>query len=247
MKVGLFIPCYIDQFYPQVGVATLRLLESLGVEVGFPLQQTCCGQPMANSGFEKLAQPCNENFVENFRGYDYIVGPSGSCILHVKEHLHSKDHEEEAGSIRKKVYELCEFLTDVLQIKDLPKARFPHKVGLHVSCHGQRGLGLSSASEIVGRSFSKPEQLLSMVKGIELIPLKQKDECCGFGGSFCVFEEAVSAKMGKDRVADHVNHGAAYITGGDVSCLMHMEGIVRRQKNPVKVLHIAEILASGLD
>jgi L-lactate dehydrogenase complex protein LldE len=247
MKVGLFIPCYIDQFYPQVGVATLRLLESLGVEVGFPLQQTCCGQPMANSGFEKLSQPCNENFVENFRGYDYVVGPSGSCILHVKEHLHSKDHPEEAGSIRKKLYELCEFLTDVLEIKQLPKARFPHKVGLHVSCHGQRGLGLSSASEIVGQSFSKPEQLLRLVKGIELITLKQRDECCGFGGTFCVFEEAVSAKMGKDRVADHLNHGAEYITGGDVSCLMHMEGIVRRQKSSVKLLHIAEILASGLE
>ncbi len=246
IKVGLFIPCYIDQFYPQVGVATLRLLESLGVEVGFPLNQTCCGQPMANSGFEKLAQPCNENFVENFRNFDYIVGPTGSCVLHVKDHLHSDRFPEEAERIRIHILELCEFLTDVLKINDLPKAYFPHKVGLHTGCHGQRGLGLSSASEIVGQSFSKTEQLLAMVKGLELVPLQQPDECCGFGGTFCVFEEAVSAKMGKDRVADHVQHGAEYITGGDVSCLMHLEGIVRRQKNPVQVLHIAEILASGL-
>lgn len=246
MKIGLFIPCYIDQFYPQVGVATLKLLESLGLDVGFPLNQTCCGQPMANSGFEKLAQPCNENFAENFRGFNYIVGPSGSCVLHVKEHLHSDKYHHDAEIIRHQVYELCEFLTDVLGITELPKAYFPHKVGFHISCHGQRGLGLSSASELVGNTFSKPGKLLSMVKELELVPLSQTDECCGFGGTFCVFEEAVSSKMGKDRVADHVRHGAEYITGGDVSCLMHMEGIARRQKNPVKVVHIAEILASGL-
>jgi len=246
MKVGLFIPCYIDQFYPQVGIATLRLLESLNVDVSYPLGQTCCGQPMANSGFEKLAQPCNENFAENFSDFDYIVGPSGSCVLHVKEHLHSDRYPAAAGRIRKRVFELCEFLTDVLGVQSLPGAHFPHKVGLHVSCHGQRGLGLSSASEIVGKAFSKPEQLLKMVDGIELISLKQPDECCGFGGTFCVFEEAVSAKMGKDRVADHLSHGAEYITGGDVSCLMQLEGIARRQQAPIKVLHIAEILASGL-
>ncbi len=246
MKVALFLPCYVDQFYPQVGIATLRLLESLGVDVDYPLHQTCCGQPMANSGFEKLAGPCNENFVRNFTGFDYIVSPSGSCVLHIKEHLHSADNEPEAGHIRGQMYELCEFLTDVLRVKELPGTRFPHRVGLHTSCHGQRGLGLSSASEIVGRKFSKPEHLLGMVTGLELVPLAQPDECCGFGGTFCVSEEAVSAKMGKDRVADHLRHGAEYITGGDVSCLMHLEGILRRRQHPVKVLHIAQILASGV-
>ncbi len=244
--IGLFIPCYVDQFYPQVAVASLRLLESLGLQVEYPLQQTCCGQPMANSGFEKLAGPCNDNFINNFRDFDYIVSPSGSCVLHVKEHLHSTKAEPEARRIRQRVYELCEFLTDVAGVKALPGARFPHRVGFHQSCHGQRGLGLSSASELVEKPFSKPGQLLGMVEGLELISLHQVDECCGFGGTFCVFEEAVSAKMGKDRVADHLTHGAEYITGGDVSCLMHLEGIIRRQKNPVKVLHIAEILATGL-
>lgn len=246
MKAGLFIPCYIDQFYPQVGIATLKLLEQLGIEVAYPLNQTCCGQPMANSGFENMAGACNENFVENFKGYDYIVCPSGSCVLHIKEHLHSEKSEREAERIRGKVYELCEFLTDILQITSLPKAYFPHKVGLHTSCHGQRGLGLSSASEIVGEKYSKPEKLLNMVAGLELISLNQADECCGFGGTFSVFEEALSAKMGKDRVADHLQHGAEYITGGDVSCLMHMEGILRRQESQVKVLHIAQILTAGL-
>lgn len=240
MRVGLFVPCYVDQFYPNAAIATLQLLRKLGVEVEYPLNQTCCGQPMANSGFEHLTNGCNELFVKNFSGFDYIVAPSGSCVLHVREHLHDKD-ETAAKEIRSKVYELTSFLTDVLQVKQL-KARFPHKVGMHQSCHGQRGLKLSQMSELVAPQFSKPGSLLNMVQDIELIELNRIDECCGFGGTFCVTEEAVSVKMGKDRVADHVKHGAEYITGVDMSCLMHMEGILNRQQSPVKVIHIAEIL-----
>ena len=123
-------------------------------------------------------------------------------------------------------------------------ASFPHRVGVHQSCHGQRGLKLSQMTELMAPPFSKPEKLLKMVKGIELIDLGRKDECCGFGGTFCVAEEAVSVKMGKDRVADHLQHGAEYITGADMSCPMHLEGILRRQKSPVQVKHIAEILDS---
>lgn len=243
MTVGLFIPCYVDQFYPGAGVATLQLLEKLGVEVVYPLKQTCCGQPMANSGYEHLTGECNELFTENFSGFDYVVSPSGSCTLHIKEHLHSEKHPQEADAIRGRIYELTEFLTDVLKVEQLP-ARFPHKVGVHQSCHGQRGLRLSQMSELTAPPFSKPEKLLSMVEGIELIALNRVDECCGFGGTFCVAEEAVSAKMGKDRVADHLHHQAEYITGADMSCLMHMEGILRREKSTVKVIHIAEILNS---
>lgn len=241
MKVGLFIPCYIDQFYPQVGIATLSLLEKLGCEVVYPQGQTCCGQPMANSGFEHLTGGCNELFVSNFADFDYIVGPSGSCVLHVKDHLHVHDKEEAATHIRHHIYELSEFLTDVLKVEKL-QARFPHKVGIHQSCHGQRGLHLSQMTELVAEPYSKPQQLLQMVEGLELIELSRKDECCGFGGTFCVFEEAVSVKMGKDRIADHDEHGAEYITGNDVSCLMHLEGILKRQQSKIKVLHIAEIL-----
>src|ERR1700752_4973380 len=129
MRVGLFIPCYIDQFYPQVGIATLELLEKLGCEVVYPPEQTCCGQPMANSGFEHLSKGCNDLFIENFSAFDYIVGPSASCVLHIKEHLHSDKDEELAAIIRTKVYELVEFLTDVIKIEKL-NAFFPHKVGL---------------------------------------------------------------------------------------------------------------------
>jgi len=244
MTVGLFIPCYIDQFYPGAAIATLQLLEKLGVTVVYPPKQTCCGQPMANSGYEHLTTGCNELFIDNFSDFDYIVSPSGSCILHIKDHLHSENRENEAVQVRRKVYELTEFLTDVLKIDQLD-AVFPHKVGLHQSCHGQRGLKISQMTELVAAPFSKPLQLLNMVKGIELIPLSRQDECCGFGGTFCVAEEAVSVKMGVDRVSDHLEHGAEYITGADMSCLMHMEGILRRQGSKVKVLHIAEILNSS--
>ena len=244
MNVGLFIPCYIDQFYPNVGIATLQLLEKLGCTVSFPLNQTCCGQPMANSGFAALSKNCDKNFVANFRGFDYIVGPSGSCVLHLKEHLHDEQHPGEAEHIRNHVYELTEFLTDVLKVEKL-NASFPHKVGLHNSCHGQRGLHLSSMSERMLPAFSKPQQLLKMVNGLELTLPVRSDECCGFGGTFCVFEEAVSVKMGKDRIADHVTNDVEYITGGDTSCLMHLEGILKRNGSKVKTIHIAEILNSN--
>lgn len=243
MNVGLFIPCYIDQFYPNAAIATLNLLSKLGITVKYPVNQTCCGQPMANSGFEHLTQGCNDLFIDNFAEFDYIVSPSGSCVLHIKDHLHSPDAEDKALGIRKKVYELTEFLTDILKVEKL-SARFPHKVGVHQSCHGQRGLMLAQMTELVDDPFSKPLHLLKMVEGLELVELSRPDECCGFGGTFCVAEEAVSVKMGKDRVADHVNHGAEYITAADMSCLMHMEGILRRQHSDVKVLHIAEILSA---
>ena len=241
MKVALFIPCYVDQFYPNVAIATLELLEKFGCKVSYPKNQTCCGQPMANSGFEHLSGGCNKNFVENFKGFDYIVAPSGSCVLHIKEHLHDEKFPEEAKKIRETTHELVSFLTDILKVDQL-ESDFPHKVGMHQSCHGQRGLKISQMSELNAPDFSKPQQLLNMVKGIEMIELDRKDECCGFGGTFCVAEEAVSAKMGIDRVSDHVRNEAEYITGVDMSCLMHLEGILKRQKSNTKIIHIAEIL-----
>jgi len=240
MRVALFIPCYVDQFYPNVAIATLELLEKLGCEVVYPLNQTCCGQPMANSGFEHLNKDCDNNFVDNFRGFDYIVSPSGSCTLHIKQHLHGSDNEA-STHIRGHIYELSEFLTDVLKVEKLD-AKFPHKIGLHQSCHGQRGLKLAQMSELVAEPFSKTERLLNMVEGIAIVPLDRKDECCGFGGTFCVSEEAISVKMGKDRINDHTKHQAEFIVGSDVSCLMHLEGIMKRQGSNIRVKHIAEIL-----
>jgi L-lactate dehydrogenase complex protein LldE len=241
MKVGLFIPCYVDQFYPQVAIATLELLERYGCQVFYPLKQTCCGQPMANAGFASLSDGCNKNFINSFSEFDYIVCPSGSCVLHVKEHLHYKDRSQQAEQVRRRIYELTEFLTNVLKIEYI-SASFPYRVGLHTSCHGQRMLHLSSMSERVQPTFSKAEQLLNSVKGLQLLKPERWDECCGFGGTFCITEEAVSVQMGKDRVEEHNANNVQYITGGDMSCLMHLQGILKRNNSRIKIVHFAEIL-----
>lgn len=243
INVGLFIPCYIDQFYPRVGNATLELLESLGLSVHYPLKQTCCGQPLANSGAEKKAVKTYLNFVRNFQEFDYVVSPSGSCVYHVREHYDILEQTEEVRRVRKNTYELCEFLIDILKVDDLG-ASFPQKVGLHQSCHGLRGLKLGTSSELITKWNSKVHQLLSKVKGIELINLDREDECCGFGGTFSIFEPDVSVKMGRMRIKDHEINGAEIITATDMSCLMHLEGLIRREKTPLKVMHIAEILNS---
>ncbi|TAG51013.1 MAG: (Fe-S)-binding protein [Cytophagales bacterium] len=244
MKVALFIPCYIDQFYPNVGIATVQLLEKFGCEISFPLNQTCCGQPMANSGCESDACTTAQLFVENFKDFEYIVAPSASCVYFVKKHFNILPQTEDVKKVRNNVYDLSEFLIDVLKISKID-AKFPFKVGLHTSCHGQRGMRMAQSSEINAPDFGKQRQLLNMVKDLELVELDRKDECCGFGGTFCVSEEAVSAKMGKDRVADHKKNNVQVLTGGDVSCLMHLEGIIRRENTDIKVMHLAEILISN--
>ncbi|MDR2683244.1 MAG: (Fe-S)-binding protein [Dysgonamonadaceae bacterium] len=243
-KIGLFIPCYIDLFYPQVGVATLELLEKLGQEVHYPSKQTCCGQPLANSGSEKEALAVYRHFARNFQDFDYIVTPSGSCAYHVRRHYDVVQQTEAVKKVRETTYELCEFLTDILQVDDL-KIHFPHKVGIHQSCHGLRGLKLAASSELMIPYYSKIHRLLEKAQGIEIIELERKDECCGFGGTFSIFEPEISVKMGKDRVSDHERNGAEFITGADMSCLMHLEGILRRQKKSIQVKHIAEILNSN--
>ena len=243
MKVGLFIPCYVNQFYPQVGIATLEILERLNVEVVYPLNQTCCGQPMANSGFENKSIQTYKLFVENFHSFDYIVAPSGSCVHHVKHHYDIITQTDDVKHVRNNTYELCEFLVKILKVENL-NASFPFRVGLHQSCHGLRGLNLGKPSEIMDENFSITKTLLSKVKNIKLVQLDREDECCGFGGTFAVAEEAVSIKMGVDRIQDHINHDAQVLTATDMSCLMHLDGIIKRRNLEIKVMHIAEILNS---
>lgn len=241
MNVALFIPCYIDQFYPGVGIATLELLEKQGCRVTYPAAQTCCGQPMANTGCESDSIATYHHFVKTFAGFDYIVAPSGSCTYHVRKHYDVIEQTPDVQRVRERTLDLSEFLLDVMKVKKL-SARFPHRVGLHQSCHGQRGLRLAQSSERVAPSFSKIRALLEMVDGLELVELDRPDECCGFGGTFAVAEPAISAKMGRDRLADHRRNGAEVVTAGDMSCLMHLEGLIKRQKMPLKVMHLAEIL-----
>lgn len=245
MRVALFVPCYVNQFYPQVGIATYQLLKKLGIEVTVPLDQTCCGQPLANSGFESKAKDIYHHFVSQFKEHDYIVGPSASCVYHVRKHFDIIPQTDEVINVRKNTYDLTEFLTDVLHLSDVI-ARFPHKVSIHQSCHGLRGMRMAQGSERNVPEYNKWQDLLSKVKDIQLVQTSIADECCGFGGTFAVTEEALSVKMGKDKVSDSMRSEAEYITSGDMSCLMHLDGIIRRNKYPIKVIHMAEILNTGL-
>jgi L-lactate dehydrogenase complex protein LldE len=243
MHVALFVPCYIDQLYPDVALATLELLEQCGCTVHYPEDQTCCGQPMANTGCQEAAAPLARRFLDVFRDYEYVVCPSGSCTAMVTHH-YDRFLAGEAGfsELKRRTFELCEFLTDVVKLDRLT-VRFPHKVGLHNACHGLRELRLGRSSERMEPDFSKMRQLLELVDGLELVPLQRPDECCGFGGTFAVSEEAVSCMMGEDRIADHERAGAEVITAGDMSCLMHLDGLIRRQRKPLRVMHVAQILA----
>lgn len=242
-SIALFIPCYVDQFYPQVGIATLELLHKLGCQVDYPMAQTCCGQPMANAGNEPEARAAYRHYVDTFQSYDYVVAPSGSCVYHVRKHYDTIRQTKEVEHLRKNTLDLSEFLVDVLKVEKL-EACFPHKVGLHQSCHGQRGLRLGQSSERVGENYSKLKQLLHLVEDLEFKQLDRVDECCGFGGTFAVTEEAISVQMGRDRLADHQRNDVEVITAGDMSCLMQLEGIARREKQPVRIMHLAEILNS---
>lgn len=246
MKVGLLTPCYIDAFFPEVGVATLQLLERLGCSVEYPLEQTCCGQPMANSGCQEDAAATEVQFVHCFKDIDTFVGPSGSCVHHVRFHLDAIEQTPAVCKVRAGTQELIELLHDRLKVAAFPWATFPHKVGLHDSCTAVRGLGHTRPSERVNeRYFSKTRDLLGKVAGLEHVEIDRRDECCGFGGSFCVTDEAVSDKMGYDRVHDFYRHGVEYIASAVMSCLMHMKGVIDRQKLPLKVIHLAQILNGG--
>ena len=242
MRIGLFIPCYIDAFFPEVGVATLELLERLGCDVDYPFDQTCCGQPMANSGCQAEAAAAERLFVDNFAEYDHVVCPSGSCVNHVRSKFTAIAQTDAVRQVRARTFELVEFLHDILKVEAFPWATFPHKVGLHNGCGSLRGLGHASASELNVPFFSKPLDLLAKVKGIAFVQPARPDECCGFGGTFSVFEEAVSVKTGQDKVMDHKQAGADYIVSADTSCLMHQKGCAQRMGTPMKFIHIAQVL-----
>jgi len=253
MKIGLFIPCYVDAVYPEVGVATYKLLKHLGLDVTYPQRQTCCGQPMANAGFEKQAIPLAEKFEEMFKDFDYVVAPSVSCTAFVKinyprllgDKITQKTNGTHECETAKKCMDVVEFLHDVVKV-DRRLGTFPHKVSLHNSCHGVRELGLSSPSEEHVAPFNKIKDLLQLVDGIDVVEPKRHDECCGFGGMFSIEETAVCAQMGRDKVERHMQTGAEYITGPDCSCLMHMAGVAKKQGLNIKFKHVVEILAAGL-
>ncbi len=233
MRVALFVTCLVDTLFPDVGKATVTVLERLGVGVVFPAEQTCCGQLHLNAGYDAEARALGRRFVEVFDGFDTVVAPSGSCVAHVRAHL-PRLVEDDRG-VPERTWELSQLLVDRLGATDLG-ARFPGPVTYHPTCHSSRSLGVGG----------RPLRLLQAVEGLELVELRDADECCGFGGSFAVYEEAVSCMMGQDRLADHQRAGTEVLTAADMSCLMHLDGLNRRQANPLRVLHVAELLVEAL-
>jgi L-lactate dehydrogenase complex protein LldE len=239
VKVALLVTCINDALYPETGKAVVSLLERLGVQVDFPLAQTCCAQPMVNTGYLDEAVPVVRTYVDAFAGYDAVVVPSGSCAGSVRhQHALVARRSGDAGLQRAvaespRAHELSEFLVDVLGVTDVG-ASFPHRVAYHPTCHSLRMLGVGD----------RPRRLLEAVHGLDLVDLSHAEECCGFGGTFAVKNADVSVAMGADK-ARHVREtGAEVLVAGDNSCLTHIGGMLSRQRSGVRVMHLAEVLAS---
>lgn len=238
MKVQLFVPCFIDQLYPMVGLHTARLLEKAGCEVYYNANQTCCGQPAYNAGFMKEARQVSEKFLKDFSGEEIIVAPSGSCVGYVKssfeEIFDNSSCHNDAKQITGRIYELSEFLVDVLKFTDF-NASFNKKVTYHDACGALRECGIKK----------QPRELLSKVKDLELLENKECETCCGFGGTFSVKYEPISIGMAQTKIQSALAAGAECIISTDISCLMHIEGVIKHQQIALQTMHLADVLVQG--
>jgi L-lactate dehydrogenase complex protein LldE len=245
VDVELFIPCYVDQLAPQVGLATATVLERLGCRVRFDPRQTCCGQPFVTSGAREEAARLARRHQRIFAGVDAVVCPSASCVATVRHRYADLIGEADARALAGRTFELGEFIVRVLNRSDVG-ARFAHRVALLESCHGLRELELGWPSERVSRAprMGVTESLLRAVGGLQLCEPERRDECCGFGGAFSVEFPELSARIGAAKLAALAASGAEFVTGTDVSCLLHLDGLRRRAGAGPKPLHLAEILAS---
>jgi L-lactate dehydrogenase complex protein LldE len=240
LRISLFITCYNDTLFPATGKAVVQVLERLGHTVVFPAGQTCCGQMHYNTGYQKEAMPLLERFVTQFAGADAVVVPSSSCVAMMKDHypqmaerIGKPELIKAVAELLPKVYEFSELLTRGLGLEDVG-AYYPHRVTYHASCHGLRNLGLGDG----------PQRLLRAVKGIDLVEIKNLEQCCGFGGTFAVKNADVSSAMLAEKTTAVLNTGAEACTACDNSCLMHIQGALHRQRTGVRTVHLAEILAS---
>ncbi|GAA1202531.1 (Fe-S)-binding protein [Pseudonocardia alaniniphila] len=239
MKIALFVTCLADALYPQVGQATVTLLERLGHEVVFPAAQTCCGQMHVNTGYQREALPLVRHHVETFEDFDVVVAPSGSCVGSVR-HQHAmvarragdQALAERAEAVATRTYELSELLIDVLGVEDVG-AYYAHRVTYHPTCHSLRML----------RVDDKPLRLLRHVRGMTLLELPEADQCCGFGGTFAMKNPDTSTAMLADKMKNVITTGAEVATAGDSSCLMHIGGGLSRLRTGTRTVHLAEILA----
>jgi L-lactate dehydrogenase complex protein LldE len=240
MRISLFITCYNDTLFPATGKAVVSLLERLGHQIDFPLQQTCCGQMHFNTGYRREALPLAKRFVSIFQDAEAVCIPSSSCVAMIRDYYPELARESgdekfaaDVNNLLPRIFEFAELLTDRLQLEDVG-AYFPHRVTYHASCHGLRSLHLGD----------KPLRLLRKVAGIDLIELENSDRCCGFGGTFAIKNAEVSTAMLSDKVRSVLTTRAEVCTACDNSCLMHIAGMLHRQYAGVRAMHIAEILAS---
>jgi len=248
--VALFVPCYVDQFFPHVAIAALTVLERLGIQVDVPEGAACCGQPSANAGFAREGHSTIARFVDVYAPYERIIVLSGSCAVHVKQHAgevgaHGANADTAGSRVAERTTELCSYLHDEVGVDWIAGlgASYNGRVAVHIGCHGLRGLGLAKPSELQVKPFDKVRALLHAVRGLEIAELARPDECCGFGGTFAVGEPEVSTKMGRDRLRDVKTHGAQAVVSTDMSCLMHLDGLARRERMGLPMYHVAELLA----
>lgn len=238
MTVQIFIPCFIDQLFPQTAFNMVKVLEKACCDVVYNSNQTCCGQPAYNAGFWNEAKPVAAKFLKDFEGVDYIVGPSASCIGFVKNYYGSlfdnSSLHNKVKDVSQRIFEFSEFLANVLKIENYD-AILNAKATYHDSCAALRECKIKE----------EPRRLLSKVKGLELIEMAETETCCGFGGSFAIKFEAISAAMADQKVNHALSAGAEYIISTDMSCLMHLDGYIRKKELPLKTMHIADVLASG--
>jgi L-lactate dehydrogenase complex protein LldE len=238
MQVQLFIPCFVDQLYPETGMNMVKVLEKLGCKVTYNPKQTCCSQPAFNAGYWDEARAVGKKFLYDFEGDGYIVAPSGSCTGYVRNYFdrlfeNSPEHNL-SNKLRKQMYEFTEFVTDILKADDLG-AELNGKATYHDACGALRECGIKAA----------PRKLLSKVRGLEMIEMKEAETCCGFGGTFAVKYEPISIGMAQTKVASALATGAEYMITTDVSCMMHMQGYIDKNNYPIKTMHIADVLANG--
>jgi L-lactate dehydrogenase complex protein LldE len=249
VNVSLFVPCYVDQLAPDVAWATLRVLERAGCQVHYDPEQGCCGQPFLNRGALREARRLARDHLTRFAAAQAIVSPSASCVATVRHRFAALGTRASESALRQteRTYELGEFLVRILGKTELG-ARFPYRVAVLQSCHGLRELGLGAPSEEPGAAHapaSPLEQLLGSVEDLALVAAERPDECCGFGGAFSVTHPTLSGRMGLARLRSFADAGAEYVTGTDVSCLLHLDGLRRREGFGPRVIHLAEILANG--
>ncbi len=238
MKVQLFVPCFVDQLYPETAFNTIKLLEKAGCEVTYNEKQTCCGQPGYNAGYWEEAKEIGNKFLNDFNESEYIVAPSASCVGMVKHGFNdlftNTMVHNKCRTMQGNIFELSDFLINVLK-KDYFGAELDGKAVYHDSCSGLRECKIKE----------EPRQLLSKVHGLEMVEMKDTDMCCGFGGTFAVKFDAISSAMAEQKVNNALEVEAEYIISTDLSCLMHIDGYIKKNQIPIKTMHIADVLANG--